>query len=135
MIMNSYIFEPLEILNPPTKKIEIENEIEYSIPHLIKNLDQIITFLSQENNSDNNLEVELPILDMSITYKISFYFEKLLISVLRYDSSELYGHIILSNYDCLKLDDIKKLGDWRNHNNVLKRYLDVLSRKMDRISN
>ena len=133
--MHSYIFEPLGILNPPTKKLEIEHEIEYSIPHLIKNLDHIIAFLSQENNSDNNLEVELPILDMSITYKISYYFGKLLISVLRYDSSEFYGHIILSNYDCLKLDDIKKLGDWKSHNNTIKRYLDTISKKIDRITN
>ena len=90
---------------------------------------------SDTNKTNTYLEVELPVLDLSITYKISFYFEKLLISVLRYDSSELYGHIILSNYDCLKLDDIKKLGDWRNHNKTVKHYLDTISKKIDKITN
>jgi len=131
--MDSYIFEPLGILNPPFKKLEIENEIQHSIPYLIKNLERIMIFLSQEHNIGTYLEVELPILDMSITYKISFYFNKLLISVLRYDSTEFYGHIILPNYDCLKLDDIKKLGVGKT--TILKRYLDNISKKINRITN
>ena len=64
----SYRFEPLFEIKPETKLLEIQNEILQSFDFLMKHLDRLVSYLKKENELKNYIEIDLPVLDLSISY-------------------------------------------------------------------
>lgn len=111
---------------PSTKLSEIRNEISISINFLKANIDRLIEYLRKEDALNNYIEIDLPVLDLSINYKLSLFYNKLIISVVKFDNSEFYGHLMLDGYDCLDENGIMNLGDWNTHQANLKRFNELL---------
>jgi hypothetical protein len=119
--MLKYSFEPLNRISGPSST-EIENEINESFPILEKNLGRLLDYLKKEQEYQNYIEIELPILHLGISYKLSILYEKIVITVMKWNSSEIYGHLLIENYDCIGQKDIKKLFDWKTHAKTTNRF-------------
>jgi len=119
--MLEYFFEPLNGISGP-KSIEVKNEITESFPILEKSLARIVNYLKKEEEHQNYIEIELPILNLGISYRISFLYEKIIIAVMKWNSSEIYGHLIVGGYDCGDQKEIKKLLDWKTHEKATSRF-------------
>jgi hypothetical protein len=109
-------FEPLSTINTD----EINNMIKNSLPLLTKNLDRFITYLKNESDAGNYVEIDFPVLDSNISYKLNLFFDKLMVSVMHFDDSKVLGHLSIDNYDCLDTLQIKSLGDWNTHRKKIK---------------
>jgi len=111
-----YNFEPLYDDFPPRKLVELKKQIENSIPFLEKNIDRLLDYLKKENKLENYIEINLPFLDSNISYKISLFYGKIIVSIMRYDDSVIFGHLLLDGYECLGKEEIQKLGGtWKEH--------------------
>ena len=117
----SYTFESLKEILPPTKLMEIENEISESISFLEKNLNRLLDYLKKENDLGNYIEIDLPVLNLSISYRLNLFYDKLMVSVVSWDNSEIFGHLILKEYDCLDLKGIREMGDWKKQQQFIKK--------------
>ena len=106
----TFRFEPLDEKFPPNRLLELKNQIEKSMPFLEKNLDRLLNYLKKEADFDNYIEINLPFLDSNISYKLNLYYEKIIISVMNYDDSRIFGHLLIEGYDCLDKNGIKELG-------------------------
>jgi len=73
-------------------------------------------FLTEQTDKGNYIEIHLPIFEYDITLMISKINKNFLISVLNHDNSIVYGNLILDNYPCVSLEEIKKLKDWTTFN-------------------
>ena len=105
-----YDFEPLDENLQSKKLTELKNQIKISMPFLEKNLDRILGYLKKEEKLKNYLEINLPILDSNISYKMNLYDKKVIITVMSYDDSKIYGHLLIDGYDCLDKKGIKEQG-------------------------
>ena len=116
--MLNYHFEPLDEKSSLRKvaDLELKNQIAKSIPFLEKNLDRLLEYIKKEEDMKNYIEINLPFFDSSIAYKINRFYGKIIISVLNFDDSKIFGHLIIDGYDCLDKNGIKKFGDWKSHN-------------------
>ena len=106
----NYTFEPLYKDFPEKQLLELQQQISNSIPFLEKHLDRMIEFLKKEESLENYVEVNLPFFESNISYKLNLFHGKLIISVMLFDDSKIFGHLIIDNYDCLDKTKIKKLG-------------------------
>lgn len=73
-------------------------------------------FLTEQTDKGNYIEIHLPIFEYDITLMISKINKNFLISVSNHDNSIVYGNLILDNYPCVSLEEIKKLKDWTTFN-------------------
>jgi len=122
ILFMNYKFEPTDEKFSPTKILEIEQEIHQSIEFLQKHLERLLDYLKAEKNLGNYIEISLPVLDLSITYKINLFYDKILISVFKYDFSEFYGYVLFEDLDCLDSKKLKIMGNWNYHSNLINRY-------------
>ena len=106
----NYQFEQLDEKFPSDKLLELKRQITKSIPFLEKNLDRILEYLRKEDSLKNYIEINLPFLDLNISYKINLYSQKIIITVMNYNDSNIFGHLLIDGYDCLNKKEIKKLG-------------------------
>ena len=105
-----YEFEPLDE-NIPSKKLhDLKSQIKNSVPFLEENLDRILGYLKKEEKLKNYLEINLPIFDSNISYKMNLYDKKIIITVMSHDDSKIYGHLLIDGYDCLDKKGIKEQG-------------------------
>ena len=117
-MMLNYRFELLDEKTPPNNPPEFESQIAKSMPFLEKNLDRLLEYIKKEEGMKNYIEINLPFFDSNIAYKISRFYGKVIISVLKYDDSRIYGHLLIDGYDCLDKNGIKKLGTWSEHKGI-----------------
>jgi len=106
----NYTFESLFKDFPEKKLLELQQQISNSIPFLEKHLDRMIEFLKKEESLKNYVEVNLPFFESNISYKLNIFYGKLIISVMLFDDSKIFGHLIIDNYECIGKKEIKKLG-------------------------
>jgi len=106
----SYKFESLYENFPPKSLHEIKNQISKSIPFLEKNLDRLLDYLKKEDNLNNYIEINLPLFDSNLSYKINLYYGKIIISVMKHDDTLILGHLLIDGYDCLDKNGIEELG-------------------------
>ena len=105
-----YKFEPLDENFPQDKLFELERQISKSIPFLEKNLPRLLDYLKKEDDMKNYIEINLPFFESNISFKINIFHEKIIISVMLYDDTEIFGHLIIDGYDCLDKKGIIELG-------------------------
>ena len=105
-----YKFEPLDENFPQDKLFELERQISKSIPFLEKNLPRLLDYLKKEDDMKNYIEINLPFFESNISFKINLFHEKIIISVMLYDDTEIFGHLIIDGYDCLDKKGIIELG-------------------------
>ena len=105
-----YKFEPLDENFPQDELFELERQISKSIPFLEKNLPRLLDYLKKEDDMKNYIEINLPFFESNISFKLNFYHKKLIISVMLYDDTEIFGHLLIDEYDCLDKKGIIKLG-------------------------
>ena len=74
-MIKDYSFEPSSEIKPLLKLTDIENEIAESIPFLKTNLKRLINYLEEEEKLQNFIEIDLPILDLSIVYKLNLFYK------------------------------------------------------------
>jgi len=79
---------------------------------LFKKLPLYLEFLTEQEKIGDYFEVHLPIFDYGITLMMSRINKKFLISVLDQRNSKVYGNLLLDGYQCIKINDLKKLGSW-----------------------
>jgi len=112
----SYRFEPImdrkewEKEGQITRLNELERQISKSIPFLEKNLDRLLEYIKKEDSLKNYIEISLPFFDSNISYKFNLYSGKWIISVMSFEDSVIYGHLLIDGYDCLDKKGIKDLG-------------------------
>lgn len=106
----TFRFKPLDEKFLLNRLFELNNQIEKSMPFLEKNLDRLLNYLKKEADLKNYIEINLPFLDLNISYKLNLYYEKIIISVMNYDDSRIFGHLLIEGYDCLDKNGIKELG-------------------------
>ncbi len=106
----SYKFEPLDENFPQNRLFELERQISKSIPFLEKNLPRLLDYLKKEDDMKNYIEINLPFFESNISFKLNFYHKKLIISVMLYDDTEIFGHLLIDEYDCLDKKGIIELG-------------------------
>jgi len=104
--------------NPSTDEIvkkaeieEIEKRILIKKDYISSIIPSYLKFLQEQNLSDY-IEIHVPIFDYGITLVISFLKQKLLISILDYKDSKVYGNLLVDGYDCIKSDEVKNFGNW-----------------------
>lgn len=112
----NYRFEVFDEKSPHPRPRELEHQIAKSIPFLEENLDRLLDFIKKMEDSNTYIEINLPFFESNISYKINRFYDKIIISVLKYDDTTVYGHLLIDGYDCLDKNGIKKLGDWASHN-------------------
>ena len=105
-----YKFEPLDENFPQDELFELERQISKSIPFLEKNLPRLLDYLKKEDDMKNYIEINLPFFESNISFKINIFHEKIIISVMLYDDTEIFGHLIIDGYDCLDKKGITELG-------------------------
>jgi len=105
-----YKFEPLDENFPQNELFELERQISKSIPFLEKNLPRLLDYLKKEDDMKNYIEINLPFFESNISFKLNFYHKKLIISVMLYDDTEIFGHLLIEGYDCLDKKGILELG-------------------------
>ena len=105
-----YKFEPLDENFPQDELFELERQISKSIPFLEKNLPRLLDYLKKEDDMKNYIEINLPFFESNISFKINLFHEKIIISVMLYDDTEIFGHLIIDGYDCLDKKGITELG-------------------------
>lgn len=88
------------------KKISlVEKTLHEKLPEYL----ELIERLSQNGNY---IEIHFPIFEYGITFMISKLKEKFLISVLDQRNSKVYGNLLLDDYKCINVEELKKLGTW-----------------------
>jgi len=117
-----YTFEPISLSLRPQRIEEINKQIEKSMPLLENNIDRLIGYIKKENELENYIEINLPFFDSNLSYKINLYYGKLMISVMNQIDSEIFGHLLIKNYDCLNKNEIQKLGNLSTFDARNKRY-------------
>jgi len=75
-------------------------------------LPQYLEFLEQQEGKENYIEVHLPIFEYGVTIMMSKIRKKFLISVLDQRNSKVYGNLLLDGYDCIDVNELRKLGKW-----------------------
>jgi len=106
----SYKFEPLDENFPQNKLFELERQISKSIPFLEKNLPRLLDYLKKEDGMKNYIEINLPFFESNISFKLNLFHEKIIISVMLYDDTAIFGHLLIDGYDCLDKKGIIELG-------------------------
>lgn len=91
---------------------EAEKKIQKLENFLCKKLPLYLEFLTEQEKIGDYVEVHLPIFDYGITLMMSRINKKFLISVLDQRNSKVYGNLLLNGYQCIKINDLKKLGSW-----------------------
>jgi len=119
-----YSFEPIANNIPEPRQSELKSEIRESFPILEKSLRRLLDYLKKEQKNENYIEIELPILHLGISYRISRLYEKIVITVMKWNSSEIYGHLIVDGYDCIGEQEIKKIFDWKIFSKTSSRFSD-----------
>jgi len=119
----NYKFEPLDLNMSNDKKVEIEKQISNATHLLENNLNRLLEYLKNEEQKNNYIEIDMPFLESNLSFKFNLYFEKLMVSVMRYDDSKILGQLIIDGFDCLGINEIKTLGDWNTHRKKIKRYV------------
>ena len=106
----TYSFEPIEPDFPKKKLEDIEKQISKSIGFLGKHIDRLLEFLKKEEKMKNYIEISLTVLGTNISYKLNYFYGGLIISVMFYDDSKIFGHLLIQGYDCLDRRKIIELG-------------------------
>ena len=110
----SYQFEPNEKIAKSNLN-EINKEISQSLPILEANLDRLLEYIKKEEERNIYIEIDLPMLDSNLSFKLNRFYKKNLISVMNHTDSEIFGHLIINGYECLDSKELKKLGYWSYH--------------------
>jgi len=119
----NYKFEPLNPKMSNDEIVEIEKQISNATHLLENNLNRLLEYLKNEEQKNNYIEIDVPFLESNLSFKFNLYFEKLMVSVMRYDDSKILGQLIIDGFDCLGINEIKTLGDWNTHRKKIKRYV------------
>lgn len=119
----NYKFEPLDLNMSNDEIVEIEKQISNATHLLENNLNRLLEYLKNEEQKNNYIEIDMPFLESNLSFKFNLYFEKLMVSVMRYDDSKILGQLIIDGFDCLGINEIKTLGDWNTHRKKIKRYV------------
>jgi len=110
-------FSEKEIEETKKKISLVENEINSKVP-------KYLDFLNQHEKRGDYIEIHWPIFDYGITIMMSKIKKKFLISVLDQRNSKVYGNLLLDGYNCIDVNELKKLGTWstweRNRLSVFK---------------
>ena len=119
LVALSYHFEPIKKMLKSNLN-EINKEISQSLPILEANLDRLLEYIKKEEERNIYIEIDLPMLDSNLSFKLNRFYKKNLISVMNNTDSEIFGHLIINGYECLDSKELKKLGYWSYHKkNVL----------------
>ena len=94
-----------EIEETKKKIFLVEKEILDKLP-------KYLDFLEQQVKNGNYIEIHWPIFDYGITLMLSKLREKFLISVLDQRNSKVYGNLMVEGYNCIDINELKKLGTW-----------------------
>jgi len=108
-------FEEREIISEIAKD-ELTNKITKIKNSLEKKMPKYIKFLDDEAESENYVEIYCPFFDYDITVMLSKLKEKYLISVLNHNNSKVFGNLLIEGYPCIKTEELKNFGDWKNYN-------------------
>ena len=95
---------------------DIKEKISRTEERIVKSFSLYFDFLTKQEDAGNYVEVHLPIFEFDITLMISKINKKFLISVLNQWNSVIYGNLILDDYPCISINDLKKFGKWSIYN-------------------
>jgi len=114
---NDSIISSLAIEDQRKKASHLELE-------LLQKLPKLYDFLKKENEAGNGIEIHVPFFEVNSTVILSILKKKILISILDHKDSKVYGNLLVDGYDCVSIDELKKLKDWntweRNKLSVFK---------------
>jgi len=105
---DGFHFEPLDDNLTTEQIVRIENQISNSMPFLEKNLGRIITYLNKENEFKNHVEIDLPFLDSNISFRVFLNDNKIVILVMNFNDSKMFGYLILNGLDFMDKENVKK---------------------------
>ena len=91
---------------------ETKKKISNVQEKLSEKLPEFLEFLNQQEVKENFIEVHVPIFEYGLTIMMSKIRGKFLISVLDQRSSQVYGNLLLDGYDCIDVNELRKLGKW-----------------------
>jgi len=91
---------------------ETKKKISSVQGNLSVKLPQCLEFLDQQEAKENYIEVNLPIFQYGLTIMMSKIRKKFLISVMDQRNSQVYGNLLLDGYDCIDVNELRKLGKW-----------------------
>jgi len=114
-------FEPFKEMG----KINVEKlqkEISNSFPTLEHNLDRLLDYLRKEEEAENYIEINLPIINSDLCFKLNLYYGKVIISVIISPNFEIIGHLLIDGFDCLGAKEIKRLGSWETYDKDISRF-------------
>jgi len=92
------------------KQRKIASHIELE---LLQKLPKLYDFLKKENKTGNWIEIHVPFFEVDSKVILSILKEKILISLFDYRYSKLFGNLLVDGYDCVSIDELKKLKDWK----------------------
>jgi len=118
----NYKFEPLNPKMSNDEIVEIEKQISNATHFLENNLNRLLEYLKNEEQKNNYIEIDMPLLESNLSFKFNLYFGKLMVSVMNYDDSKILGQLTIDGFDCLDINEIKSLGDWHTHRKKIKRF-------------
>jgi len=114
-------FEPLKEIGEINVG-KLQKEISNSFPILENNLNRLLDYLRKEENAENYIEINLPIINSDLCFKLNLYYDKLIISVMSGPNFEIIGHLLIDGFDCLGAKEIRRLGNWKTHYRNVSRF-------------
>lgn len=114
MEINFEIDENNDLTELDTK--DLKEKIQRSSEKISKYIPEFFDFLTNQEKNGNYVEVHFPLFEFDLTLMISKVHKKLLISVLNHNNSIVYGNLILNDYPCIPVKDLKRFGDWKTFN-------------------
>jgi len=91
---------------------EVKKKISKIQKLLEEKLPKYLEIFEQQETKDNYFEIHLPIFEFGLTILISKIDKKFLISVLDQRNSKVYGNLLVEGYECIGVDELRKLGSW-----------------------
>jgi len=91
---------------------ETKKKISLIEKTLHEKLPEYLEFIERLSQNGDYIEMHFPIFEYGITFMISKIKEKFLISVLDHRNSKVYGNLLVENFNCIKVKELKKVGTW-----------------------
>ena len=108
-MMDNYHFEPINDKVKREQIFEVKRHIAKALPFIEKNLERLVNYLKNEENLNNKIEIDLPIFNSNISFRIFLYEGKIITIVMNYEDLTMLGYFVKKNQDFMILEDVKKI--------------------------